>query len=36
VPAQTATPLPLRFWIAAAALVLVGVVVAAYVAGVFN
>lgn len=36
VPAPASAPLPLRFWIAAAALVLLGVAVAAYVAGVFN
>jgi eukaryotic-like serine/threonine-protein kinase len=35
-PATTSSSLPLRFWIAAAALVLLGVAVAAYVAGVFS
>ncbi len=35
-PAPAPAALPLRFWIAAAALVLIGVVVAAYVAGVFS
>jgi hypothetical protein len=36
VPAPTSPELPLRFWILTATLVLAGVVLAAYLAGVFS